>query len=145
MADDVQRASLGSCRAWVDARRNPGLFSCARTELREHTLRSRRAVGCTAPDPCVSAPRAARPETHEHRPIAFGRFLKRQNLEHAEPAMGPPALARPQERPPSLPRPDVPRLGDVTPVGVTAKEVRLRVTYKVEVPLRLGRVIDLFA
>lgn len=156
MVGHVQNASPEVCRARVDARRHSGLLSCHHAELREHTLGR-----------CALKVRHGLRHAHPAAPlvpIPFERYLEQQNLNYpyprlpisapTEPVPMAPRSGQPAphhvhpiwpEPTPALSHPDVPRLGNVTPVERTSTEVRLRVTYRVEVPLRQGQVIDLLA
>ncbi len=110
-----------------------------------------------SPDP-IGLPAAfppARPEPRikpvppcgDRAPLPFDRFLERLNKE--ERAALPrtrPHRSTPADPSPGAPRrPDSPRLGDLTPVIPTVVEHRLRVHYRIEVPIPLGHMIDLFA
>jgi hypothetical protein len=148
----------------VDARR-PGLLSCAHSELRDHTLHGRR---CQDHFECHHGHHHLLRRHHHHShaevrpiPIPFARYLEQQNLDYpyqklpvgegAAPtppcdAPGAPPTIHIQPRhyaEPSVSRPDVPRLGDVTPVERTAAETKLRVIYRIEAPLNTGRILDL--
>lgn len=97
-------------------------------------------------------------------PIPYADFLRRQNaidrkvddprLPYADylrslpprpatarptPSDGP---ARPEALPPP-PRPGVPRLADISPAPIVRRELEVQTTYRIEVPLTSGRLIDI--
>lgn len=97
---------------------------------------------CPAPGPAPLPPVPAAPSPHDIKPVYFSRYLRKQNLAEVSTS-----LSRPPTRPHadhSTPqtRLDVPRLSDLPPIEQASVEVRLRVIYRIEVPLRAGRVID---
>lgn len=135
----VHEGSPDPWRARVDARRT-GLSSCAQSELREHRLQRRAA------DPRETDPVACRSPRMERPHLSYARYLERQNLQAPSATLEP----RPSHRsfaaiPAQTPRLDIPRLGDVPRLERPKQETRLRVVYRIEVPLRAGRVIDVLA
>lgn len=80
-------------------------------------------------------------------PIPFSDYLERQN--RRERAARDAAVSQSQEsnreQADSANRPQVPRIGDVTPSSSPAIERKVRQTYRIELPFRAGHVIDVFA
>ncbi len=96
-------------------------------------------------------------------PIPYADFLQRQNAidrkvddprlpysdylrslpprASARPARGD-LPGRPEPLPPP-PRPDIPRLADITPAPILRRELEVQTTYRVDVPLTSGRLIDI--
>jgi hypothetical protein len=79
---------------------------------------------------------------HEGKPVPFSRYLRKQNIEAADMTTRRNDHSKPARHPESYPRPDVPRLGDIPAPERASIEVRLQVTYRVQVPLQPGRLID---
>ena len=138
MLRDVQICAPVFRRDGVDSRRNPVLF-CLRPRPKLCILHG-------APPRCEPAPRGPDWKVDCRGPLPwamkFSRYLEKRNREVPEltPVRHEPEA--PHAREPRHKRPDVPRLGDIPPVERIVLEQRIRVVYRIEVPLKAGRVID---
>jgi hypothetical protein len=74
--------------------------------------------------------------------MKFSRYLEKRNREVPELVLVRHEPVAPPATEPRHKRPDVPRLGDITPVERIVPEHRIRMVYRIDVPLKAGRVID---
>ena len=125
-------------REWVDSRRNPGLCRSTSTPGRPVAgVILERGIQCR-PFPALPA------DARHFRPWAmrFEKYLEKRNRE--VPEVVPVSISPVHRLPdPARARLDVPRLGDVTPVEQTTVERRIRAVYRIDIPLRAGRVLDI--
>jgi hypothetical protein len=140
MSDRVHLFSPVPWRARVDAH-GYGLSSCARSELREHRLERPTQERAQEPVRCSSSSDSSIDSITR---LSFARYLEQQNKEVPAAPCEPVPVHR-HAPPAPVPRLDVPRLGDVPKTHRPRIDVRLRVIYRIEIPQRAGRVIDVLA
>ncbi|MFG0284784.1 MAG: hypothetical protein ACF8R7_10225 [Phycisphaerales bacterium JB039] len=75
--------------------------------------------------------------------LPYSDYLRGRQAASATRATDPGSAASPPDRSAAPARPAVPHLGDVSPTQPTRQELAVRTTYRVEVPLTSGRLIDI--
>lgn len=142
MLKHVQHGDPALRHEWVDSCRGPGLSfrTCHRAAPRRE-----RPVECASRlDDSPDTIRFAKHLEKQNReaPRVFGPSLSREpeilrSTSRSEPSNV--EYGRIHHAPPRLPWP---RLGDVNATEVPKLERRIRTVYRIDVPLRTGRVID---